>query len=63
MKHFQSLAAAAVTLLLAASCSIKEDRIQCLAPVTVAVSTFSVSQEGIPLTKAAQRHLFFRISE
>ena len=53
MKHFQiPLAAAAATLFLAASCSVKENRIQCQAPVTVAVSTFSVSQEDIPLTKA-----------
>lgn len=37
MKHFISLAAAAATLLLAASCSIKEDRIQCQAPVCVTV--------------------------
>lgn len=54
MKHFQSLAATTATLLFAASCSIKEDRIQCHAPVTVCVNTFSVSQEDIPLTKAAQ---------
>lgn len=44
MKHFQiPLTAAAATLLLAASCSVKENRIQCQAPVTVAVSTFSLS--------------------
>ena len=54
MKHFISLAAAAATMLIAASCSVKEDRIQCQAPVTVAVNTFSVSQEDIPLTKAAR---------
>ena len=53
MKHFISLAAAAATMLIAASCAVKEDRIQCQAPVTVAVKTFSVSQEDIPLTKAA----------
>ncbi len=51
MKHFISLAAASATMLIAASCSVKEDRIQCQAPVTVAVKTFSVSQEDIPLTK------------
>ena len=41
MKHFQSLAAVAATLL-TVSCSVKEDRIQCLAPVTVAVNTISL---------------------
>lgn len=43
-----SLSLAALALL--ASCSVKEDRTQCIAPVTVRVSGFSVSQE--PFTKA-----------
>ena len=45
-----SLSLAAIALL--ASCSVKEDRIQCIAPVTVRVGGFSVSQE--PFSKAVQ---------
>ena len=54
MKHLPSLVATAATLLLATSCSIKENRIQCQAPVTVSVNTFYISQEDIWSTKAAQ---------
>ena len=55
MKHYPSFAAVAATaLLLAASCSVLEDRIACnfTAPVTVRVSDFSVSEGEFP-TKAA----------
>ncbi|MBQ9185373.1 MAG: hypothetical protein IJ151_05835 [Bacteroidales bacterium] len=45
-----SLSLAAIALL--ASCSVKEDRINCSAPVTVSVSGFNVSQE--PFSKAVQ---------
>lgn len=45
-----SLSLAAIALL--ASCSVKEDRTQCIAPVTVRVGGFSVSQE--PFSKAVQ---------
>ena len=44
-----SLSLAAIALL--ASCSVKEDRINCSAPVTVSVSGFNVSQE--PFSKAS----------
>lgn len=54
MKPNLSLVATAATLLLATSCFIKENRIQCQAPVTVSVNTFSISQEDIQITKAAQ---------
>ncbi|MBP3202208.1 MAG: FimB/Mfa2 family fimbrial subunit [Bacteroidales bacterium] len=43
-----SLSLAAIALL--ASCSVKEERLDCSAPVTVSVSGFNVSQE--PFTKA-----------
>lgn len=39
--------------LVAASCSIKEDRIQCTVPVTVHVNDFAISQTGLD-TKATQ---------
>ena len=45
-----SLSLAALALL--ASCSVKEERLDCSAPVTVSVSGFNVSQE--PFTKAVQ---------
>ena len=47
---FQKILPSLAALVLLASCSIKEERIQCLAPVTVHVDPFSVSQE--PFTKA-----------
>ena len=47
-KIFLSLAAVA----LLASCSVKEDRMKCVAPVTVRLSGFSVSQEDLPDTRA-----------
>ena len=40
-------------LALLASCSVKEDRMKCVAPVTVRVSGFSVSQEDFPDTRTA----------
>lgn len=45
------LAALAV---LACSCSIKEPRMECLAPVTVHLSGFSLGQEDFPFTKATE---------
>lgn len=45
---------AALALLALTSCSIKEDRSGCLAPVHVKVSNFSLSFEDFPDTKAAQ---------
>lgn len=54
MKHFISLAAAAATLLLAASCSIKEDRIQCQAPVCVTVVNDMEITQGPITTKAVE---------
>ena len=55
MNHFNFLAAVAATALICAtSCSIKENRIDCLAPVHVKVTNdFTVIQEDIP-TKAVQ---------
>ena len=41
---------AAIALL--SACSIKEDRIDCLAPVKVHLDGFSISQEELPATKA-----------
>ena len=43
------LSLAAVALL--ASCSVKEDRMKCVAPVTVRLSGFTVSQEDFPATR------------
>lgn len=40
--------------LAAASCNIKEDRTGCVAPVTVHLEGFSISQEDFPTTKASQ---------
>ena len=55
MNHFNFLAAVAATALISAtSCSIKENRILCEAPVHVSVTNdFTVTQEDIP-TKAVQ---------
>ena len=48
-KHI-TLTIAALALL--ASCSVKEDRMKCVAPVTVRLSGFTVSQEDFPYTRA-----------
>lgn len=50
MKHVQFYLLAAIALL--ASCSVKENRNQCIVPVTVRVSDFAVSQEDFPDVKA-----------
>lgn len=41
----------ALVALVAASCSIKEPRMECLVPVNVHLSGFSVSEEDFPSTK------------
>ena len=49
---FKQISLSVAALLLLASCSIKEDRINCTAPVTVHVSGFSTTMESFPDTKA-----------
>ena len=52
MKHFTiPLALAAI---IAASCSVKDDRLACTVPVSIHVNAFSVTQEGASRTKAPQ---------
>ena len=49
MNHFNSLAAVAATALVCAtSCSVKEERMNCIAPVSVHVANFTLSQEEFP---------------
>ena len=50
---YQKLLLSVAALALLASCSVKEDRMKCVAPVTVRLSGFSVSQEDFPDTRAA----------
>ena len=49
---FKQISLSLAALALLASCSIKEDRINCQAPVTVRVSDFSMLMEEFPGTKA-----------
>ena len=48
-KHL-TLSLAALALL--AACSIKDDRLACLTPVTVHIDGFTISLETLPATKA-----------
>ncbi|MBO4465945.1 MAG: hypothetical protein J5748_04640 [Bacteroidales bacterium] len=54
MKRFQIIPILAALGLVAASCSVKEKRNLCLAPVTVRINDLEVSQENFPGTKAVQ---------
>ena len=47
---YQKLLLSVAALALLASCSVKEDRMKYVAPVTVCLSGFSVSQEDFPDT-------------
>ena len=49
---FKQLSILAAIGLVAAGCSIKEDRSHCFAPVTVHVNDFQIAQEAIPDSKA-----------
>ena len=49
---FKHLTLSLVALALLAACSIKDDRLACLTPVTVHIDGFTISQETLPATKA-----------
>lgn len=52
---FQKILPSLAALALAAvSCSIKEERIQCVAPITVHLSGFSIGQQDFPATKTTE---------
>ena len=50
---FKHLTLSLAALALLASCSVKDDRLDCLTPVTIRVSDFQISQEDLPGTKTA----------
>ena len=49
---FKHLTLSLAALALLAACSIKDDRLDCLTPVTVHIGGFTISQEDLPATKA-----------
>lgn len=49
---FKHITLSFAALVLLASCSIKDNRLNCLVPVNVHLNGFSISQEDLPATKA-----------
>lgn len=50
----KKLSTLAALVLIVTSCSIKEDRTRCVAPVSVHLDWFSISQDDFPTSKATQ---------
>ena len=53
-RMFRKITLYALAAAMLASCSVKENRELCLAPVTVHLSGFNVSQDDFPITRATQ---------